>query len=290
VKLQRFVGKNTKSVLDEIREMLGEEALIVSNTKVGSKTEIIAASEAMKSDSKSASNSYSETLAAPKNEDSFASAMRSQKDMHTAIEGPDPWAQIKSINDEIRSIKSSLSQLPVANVSSDQSIVNACNQQDQRITTEDPLHILGKTSKGCHIVWGERESGKSFLIKELMKRRASSEDATSIFRLPHKNSYADSHLSAIAKKYSTNLFLLNRPETIGPMIDLLGEDQLIFVEADLSILPSLAAKKDVSWLAKSSNYIIDEDEKQTNLVAELFKKFNADTPTKVSSIIIEEIS
>ena len=43
MKLQRFVGKNTKSVLDEIRTTLGDEALIVSNTKVGSKTEIIAA-------------------------------------------------------------------------------------------------------------------------------------------------------------------------------------------------------------------------------------------------------
>ena len=42
MKLQRFVGKNTKTVLDEIRTMLGEEAMIVSNTKVGSRVEIIA--------------------------------------------------------------------------------------------------------------------------------------------------------------------------------------------------------------------------------------------------------
>ena len=74
------------------------------------------------------------------------------------------------------------------------------------------------------------------------------------------------------------------------MINLLGDAHLIFVEADLSMLASVAAKKEGSWLAKSSNYIIDEDEKQTELVSELFQKFHAETPTTVGSKIIEEIS
>ncbi len=290
MKLQRFVGKNTQSVLDEIRSILGEEALIVSNTKVGSKTEIIAASEALKIDSQSNSSDQPQSKRAPEHEDSFASVMESQREKEAETQAPDPWAHIKSINDEIRSIKSSLNQLPIVNPRADQNISKEYNQEDQEITREDPLQILTKTSEGCHIVWGERKSGKTYLIKELMKRRADNQDATSIFRLPHKNSNTDSHLSAIAEKYSVNLFLLNRPECVESMINLLGSEHLIFVEADLSMLASLATKKDISWLANSSNYIIDEDEKQTELVAKLFEKLDAAPPTAVSSEIIEKIS
>ena len=128
------------------------------------------------------------------------------------------------------------------------------------------------------------------MIKELIKRRASNHGETSIFRLPHSNGNSDSHLSAIAAKHSLNLFLLNQLETIESMTNLFGDDRLIFIEADLSVLGSLAAKNDVSWLAKSANYIIDEDAKQTELIAELFQKFKADVPTAVSSSIIEQIS
>ena len=91
MKLQRFVGKNTKSVLDEIRSILGEEALIVSNTKVGSKTEIIAASEALKLDSQSTGSDHPQSKRAPEHGDSFASVMESQREKEAETQAPDPW-------------------------------------------------------------------------------------------------------------------------------------------------------------------------------------------------------
>ena len=291
MKLQRFVGKNTKSVLDEIRTILGEEALIVSNTKVGSKTEIIAAGEPKSSGFTRPGNSHRDSQASPKREESFSSVMVSQKGVNSENQDPDPWSHIKSINDEIRSIKSSLNQLPALSPRVSQSVTHSLDQEDQeQMNPKDPLQVLKITSQGCHIVWGERKSGKTCIIKELLKRRAANHDETLILRLPHKHSSSDSHLSAIAAKYSVNLLLVNRSESIEPVINLLEDNHLIFVEADLSMLASLAAKKEVSWLAKSSNYIIDEDEKQTELVSELFQKFHAETPTTVSSKIIEEIS
>ena len=287
MKLQRFVGKNTKSVLDEIRTILGEEALIVSNTKVGSKTEIIAAADGKGPDAESTAKVYPESKATPSREESFTGVMANQEE----IRDPDPWVHIKSINDEIRSIKSSLDQIPTVNPRATQSGGQSFEHEDRKETTSgDPLQILRKTSQGCHIVWGERKSGKTCLIAELMKRRPANHEKTSIFRLPHKNSNADSHLSAIAAKYSANLFLLNRSESIHSMINLLGDDHLIFVEADLSMLANLAANKDVLWLAESLNYVIEEDEKQTELVSQLFKKLHAEAPTTVTSKIIEEIS
>ena len=217
--------------------------------------------------------------------------MASQKGVNSENQDSDPWTHIKNINDEIRSIKSSLNQLPALSSRVSQSVAHPIDCEDQEeMSPKDPLQILKRTSQGCHIVWGERKSGKTCTIKELLKRRAANHGETSILRLPHKHSNCDSHLSDTAATYSVNLLLVNQPDSIESLIKLLGDDHLIFVEADLSMLASLAAENDVSWLAKSSNYIIDEDQKQTELVSELFQKFHAETPRQVSSKIIEEIS
>jgi len=290
VKLQRFVGKNTKTVLDEIRTMLGEEAMIVSNTKVGSRVEIIAACKAKSSGYKKPNKEHRDSLATPRRKDSFASMMASQQDANSEIQEPDPWSYIKSINEEIRSIKTSLNQLPPINPDASQKVTNSPDQKDkQEIKPEDALQLVSTTSRGCHIVWGERKSGKTCVITELLKKRAANHEETSILRLPHKHSNSDSHLSAIAAKYSVNLLLVNESESIETLLNLLGDKHLIFVEADLSMLARLATKNEASWLTKSAHYIIDEDEKQTELVTKLFQKFHIKEPKIISSKIAEEI-
>ena len=98
MKLQRFIGKNTKSVLDEIRTTLGEEALIVSNSKVGSKTEIIAACEVQMGTSEeetTAVNTESLRAVGRSNTDkSFSNFMTTQEKLKTQTEEVDPWAYI----------------------------------------------------------------------------------------------------------------------------------------------------------------------------------------------------
>ena len=290
MKLQRFVGKNTKTVLDEIRTMLGEEAMIVSNTKVGSRVEIIAACEAKSSSYEKLSKEHLDSPATPRREDSFASMMASQQDVNSEIQEPDPWSYIKSINEEIRSIKTSLNQLPPLHPDASQTATSSPDQKDKReIKPEDTLQLISTTSKGCHIVWGERKSGKTCVITELLKKRATNHEETSILRLPHKHSNSDSHLSAIAAKYSVNLLLVNEAERIENLLNLLGDKHLIFVEADLSMLAKLATKNEAAWLTKSAHYIIDEDEKQTELVTKLFQKFQIEAPKIISSKIAAAI-
>ena len=290
MKLQRFVGKNTKTVLDEIRTMLGEEAMIVSNTKVGSRVEIIAACEAKSSSYEKLSKEHLDSPSTPRREDSFASMMASQQDVNSEIQEPDPWSYIKSINEEIRSIKTSLNQLPPLNPDASQKGTNSPVQKDEReIKPKNALQLVSKTSQGCHIVWGERKSGKTCVITELLKKRAADHEETSILRLPHKHSNGDSHLSAIAAKYSVNLLLVNELESIENLLALLGDKHLIFVEADLSMLARLATEKEASWLTKSAHYIIDEDEKQTELVTKLFQKLHIEAPKIISSKITAEI-
>jgi len=284
VKLQRFVGNNTKSVLDEIRTTLGDEALIVSNTKVGSKTEIIAASEP-KAGPESSQGDLQKTIeqrpeSRPLEEDS--SRIKFDKT------GMDPWTHIKSINEEIRAIKSSLDQLPA--LSSEISNLQTQTLQSKEIFTKksDDCKLLDtQTSRGCHVIWGNRGTGKTSVIKQLLRLRQPAHEVTSLIRLPHDHSSSDSHLADIASKNSVNLFNINNFESIEHTISLLGSDCLIFVEADLSTIPQIAARNDAGWLKTSVNYLIDEDEKQTELLTKLFSELNAETPITLNPEISE---
>jgi len=288
VKLQRFVGKNTKSVLDEIRTTLGEEALIVSNTKVGSKTEIIAACDS-NTEVLPAFND-AQTSNEHADEDNFSREISSGDRIKSRADGLDPWAHIKNINEEIRAIKSSLDQLPsLSSEMSNEPTSKPQSKYDVDAEGNDYRQLNTETSRGCHIVWGDRESGKTSVIKQLLKMRKANHSETSILRLPHKHSNSDSHLAAVAAKNSVNLLYINKLESTEFAIDILGEDSLIFVEADLSLLPKIAAQKGGSWLQTSSSYLINEDRKQTELISKLFLELNAPVPVTLSSEIVDNI-
>ena len=111
MELQRFVGKDTKSVLDEIRATLGEQALIVSNTKVGSKTEIIAARGAQSAAAETQASVREDALEPARQKGDFSQAMANQQRFSSpTFTEDDPWEHIKKINNEISSIKSALKE------------------------------------------------------------------------------------------------------------------------------------------------------------------------------------
>ena len=286
MKLQRFVGKNTKSVLDEIRTTLGDEALIVSNTKVGSKTEIIAACDS----SAEIIPGFNETQAGNEHEDASSKVIHSEGKIQPPTDNLDPWAHIKNINEEIRVIKSSLNRLPSLNAEiGDGPISKARFNHDVDTETNEHRMLDTETSQGCHVVWGDRESGKTSVIKQLLKMRKVNHADTYILSLPHKHGNSDSHLAAVAAKNSVNLIYINNFKSTKSFIDILGEDSLIFVEADLSLLPQIAAQEGTTWLQTSSSYLISEDQKQNELIAKLFLELNAPTPMNLGSEIADSI-
>ena len=287
MKLQRFVGKNSKTVMEEIRAVLGDEALIVSNTEVGAKTEIIAASEAtVKLDEdalKSLDTRDEHTQIGLANESTEALVYDERSN--------DPWAQIKNINNEILAIKSSLKQIPKTRPSGDTAPKGfSLSSEDSDVWHDqsDPLEVIDSLRSGCHVVWGARLSGKTILIREIIRRRASEHLDTWILRLPHKDSSHDAHLAAVAAKGSANLIFVNHLEGLEETLEEFISDRLVLVEADLSLLPKLADTNHISWLAGTKHYLIDEDQKQTELVSQLLLKFKADTPETVSSSIISD--
>jgi flagellar biosynthesis GTPase FlhF len=199
VKLQRFVGKNTKSVLDDIRTTLGDEALIVSNTKVGAKTEIIAACDA----SAEVNPDFSETQTRNEDKDNAGSSTvtRSEEGIQPRTDDLDPWAQINSINQEIRAIKSSLNRFPpqISNKSNGPTS-KLLPKYDVDADIDSYRQFNVETSHGCHIIWGDPESGKTSVIEQLLRMRKVNHDETSILSLPRKHSNSDSHLAAVAAK------------------------------------------------------------------------------------------
>ena len=152
----------------------------------------------------------------------------------------------------------------------------------------DPLEVIDSLGSGCHVVWGARLSGKTILIREIIRRRASEHLDTWILRLPHKDSNHDAHLAAVAAKGSANLIFVNHLEGLEETLEEFISDRLVLVEADLSLLPKLADTNHISWLAGTKHYLIDDDQKQTELVSQLLFKFKADAPETVSSSIISD--
>ena len=157
MELQRFVGKDTKSVLDEIRAALGEQALIVSNTKVGSKTEIIAARVAQSATAETqVSVDEDASKLAGKKEDFSQTMANHQRFSSPTFTEDDPWEHIRQINNEISSIKSALKE------SSEQTrneIPTDLHEVSKRIAerkTENYLELLDSAKEGCHIIWGEK--------------------------------------------------------------------------------------------------------------------------------------
>jgi len=294
MELQRFIGKDTKSVMNEIRTTLGERALIVSNMRVGSKTEIIAACESESAEQgaypEAAENSPGEEI----QHERFSVAMADQSVSSPGLSNDDPWEHIRQINKEISSIKSALEENSAIgreyayrdSALSTLSVLNAENE------ISHALEALNGARSGCFTVWGERKSGKTFVIRELIKRRAENHEDTIILRLPHNANADDSHLCQIAERFSLNVVFVNELSSIGSTISALANGKLVLIEADLSMLANFALELDteVGWLQMSSHLIIDEDEEQTGLVSELFKQINAKVPEKIDSKIIEEIS
>ena len=288
MKLQRFIGKNTKSVLDEIRTTLGEEALIVSNSKVGSKTEIIAACEVQMGTSEeetTAVNTESLRAVGKSNTDkSFSNFMTTQEKLKTQTEEVDPWAYIHSINQEINYIKSSIEQLPKLGSETQKSsqIGTGSGIGSEELLSNSPRLKL-EENIGSHIVWGHRESGKSTVIKQLLKEGTLTNEHITILRLPHKHSNNDPHLSAIAERQGANLIYINELDHIGKMVEIFGKDKLVLLEADLSLLPKLAVAEEKIWLETSFHYLLNEDQEQTNLLLKLFSEIQVSEPVTLNS-------
>ena len=288
MKLQRFIGKNTKSVLDEIRTTLGEEALIVSNSKVGSKTEIIAACESEMgiSEGKTTAASTESTKEVEKSNTnkSFSNFMTTQEKLKTQTEEVDPWAYIHSINQEINYIKSSIEQLPKLGSETQKSSqieIGSGVGTEEQMSNSPRLKL--EENIGCHIIWGHRESGKTTVIKQFLKEGKLTNEHLTILRLPHKHSNNDPHLSAIAEGHSANLIYINKLDQIGEMVELFVKDKLVLLEADLSLLPKLALAEEKTWLETSFHYLLNEDQEQTNLLLKLFSEIQASEPVTLSS-------
>ena len=288
MKLQRFIGKNTKVVMDEIRTTLGEEALIVSNTQVGSKTEIIAASDPKTKSAKTLEGKSTKNVSF--DEAKVAADFQSNLEAESHKREIDPWTHIKNINEEIQAIKSSLRELPLVSAKAEPEI--AANEQTKNNLEAEPKSLReldDQISEGCHLIWGERKSGKTSVLERLLGLRKPSEEIISIIRLPHVNSNNDSHLADVAERNSANLFYINNIKSIESTIDMLGRESLIFVEADLSMLSQIATLEGGAWLQSCSSYIVNENNEQTKLIAQLFSELKANAPIALSTETAESI-
>jgi len=277
MKLQRFIGKNTKSVLDEIRATLGEDALIVSNTKIGSKTEIIAAREEVPQPTQAQSSEINSSSAPM----SFGNFMEHPQVIHSDQRDDDPWQFLKNIQTEIQQIKSTISELPIGQARQEPHLELQNSANTKQVNEEGCVNRRLNSQTGVHILWGERRSGKTSLIKEVLSSESTDVRTINLVRLPHLYSFCDPHLAEIAAEHNVNLTYVNSQRQDWDVIITNKEEQLTIVEADLSMISNYQDRNNPLWSIADEHYSLVTDDDQSQLIFELFKNFGVETLTRL---------
>ena len=87
MELKRFIAENSREALQQVKQQHGDDALIISTTKVGKKTEVICAIEESASDEKAeAKETGAATLSEDKSETSTSPKTEAHRDELYSIE------------------------------------------------------------------------------------------------------------------------------------------------------------------------------------------------------------
>ena len=165
MELKRYIEKDSKTALEKIRHLHGDNALIVSTEKVGNKTEVIVGVEETKDDLNRASSPRTDQAVSPNSTDGEVPVKESTE--------KDPWKFVNELNKEIGLIKkqiASFSEDP--KVSSEPDIDAIDDQIKANGHVLDPVEsCLCKT--GVYLVIGSPGSGKSTVIEKIISQTRS---------------------------------------------------------------------------------------------------------------------
>ena len=165
MELKRYIEKDSKTALEKIRHLHGDNALIVSTEKVGNKTEVIVGVEETKDDLNRASSPRTDQAVSPNSTDGEVPVKESTE--------KDPWKFVNELNKEIGLIKkqiASFSEDP--KVSSEPDIDAIDHEIKANGHVLDPVEsCLCET--GVYLVIGSPGSGKSTVIEKIISQTRS---------------------------------------------------------------------------------------------------------------------
>lgn len=167
MELKRYIEKDSKTALEKIRNLHGDDALIVSTEKVGNKTEVIVGVEETKEEypgdphvkRENSSPSATQT-ASPKLGDGNTQSKENAK--------RDPWKFVDELNKEISLIKKQIASISENPGKSKEPDIHAIDRE-----IKDQGHNLDPVEKclseaGTYLIIGCPGSGKSTIIEKII--------------------------------------------------------------------------------------------------------------------------
>ena len=221
MELKRYLEKDSKTALEKIRSLHGDDALIVSTEKVGNKTEIIVGVEELKTADVKASSEINDRLSGTLSNESV--------DVRVTSRGTqkDPWQFVDQLNNEINQIKEQIATFSrPEQKSSEPDLVRI----DQAVRENG--HNLGQIQtsfnhSGACMVLGLPGSGKSTMIEKIAREKHLENNSTFAHVLFQREKEIATPMSIRAHAPLT----LNSTEQLEVVSNLTASYNYVFLEA-----------------------------------------------------------
>ena len=268
MELKRFIAENSREALQQVKQQHGDDALIISTTKVGKKTEVICAIEESVNDEKTeAKETSTATLSDDKSETSTAPKTEVHRDELSSIEFSEQLGRIvrkseskrppktPDVNELMKTIQEDLSDLrhkledqanTVTPITKARSALNTFGKREKFREKQDQLagsisNLLEKPISeqqdwnGTSIFYGMPGSGKTRTIESIISGFGDQEDLSDCTLIEFNSSKRTNiqtfaNLSKLSQHFNIAYFRENNVTNLLNRLSKLDESDRAFVE------------------------------------------------------------
>ena len=268
MELKRFIAENSRDALQQVKENHGDDALIISTTKVGKKTEVICAvEESLDGEKTTSKKTKIATSSDASPEKSVAKNTEALREELSSIEFSEQLGRIVSkseskkpsktpdINELMKTIQADLSELrnkmenqtnTVTPINKARSALNTFGKREKFLEKQDQLadsisKLLEKQIssqrrwKGVNVFYGMPGSGKTRTIESIISGIRDQEDLSDCTliefnSLKGSNRQTFGNLSKLSEHFNVAHFRESDPTNLLNRLEKLDESSTTFVE------------------------------------------------------------
>ena len=268
MELKRFIAENSREALQQVKENHGDDALIISTTKVGKKTEVICAvDESLDGEKAPGTKTNATTPPNASSETSVAKNTEALRDELSSIEFSEQLGRIVSrseskkpsktpdINELMKTIQADLSDLrnkmenqanTVTPINKARSALNSFGKREKFLEKQDQLadsisKLLEKQIcsqrhwKGINVFYGMPGSGKTRTIESIISGIRDQEDLSDCNLIEFNSSEGSDlqnfgNLSKLSEHFNVAHFRESNPINLMNRLKKLDESSRTFVE------------------------------------------------------------
>ena len=280
MELKRLIAEDSKSALQNVRSTYGEDALIVSTNKIGTKTEVICAVDLQPDNEPFEEDLATTTPTATRSADRapFSASLSTVMDNKATTSDPELASLVATIQQELLELRESVSAHVEANPhelnaeSANDTGTTLCERalRQQFGTLRTKPMIEQRSWDGAHLFVGRPGVGKTTCIENLLAAAAQAvEEPRKPFALiaysndANHSDLASEHwlkLAKISQRYGIPCAQAIGATQLKRLVDQLGGQHNVLIDTCAEQLPELQALQQVAGhLNIASHYCIGAD-------------------------------